>query len=533
MRSHLVALTGAVLVRSLAEASSKVSPTPPMGFNNWARFQCNLNQTLFTETADAMASNGLLDAGFDRVNLDDCWPRMERTANGSLMWNETLFPDGLIWLGDYLKKKGLKFGIYEDAGNETCGGYPGSLGYEEQDAATFASWGIDYLKVDGCNVYPPSESRYKELYSHWHDVLSKMENPLVFSESAPAYFCCQDNLTDWYEVMDWVPFYGELARHSTDIRVYGNGTGEWWSSILNNYGENVRLARVQKPGYFNDPDFIIADFPSLTLDERRSQFALWSSFSAPLIISSYIPDLTKDELEYLTNKDIISIDQDPLGLQATLVSQDGTLDVLTKSLVNEDRLLTVFNRGNSSGSFRISMDRVGFESSSSKACKRSAKDLWTGKSRDISGNKIEGDLAEHATAIYRISSQGNECGKVTPIGMIFNTASLNCLEAGPDGKATFATCNAQDSQVWQVKPDGTVNALSNPSSCLSESDDSSLRLDHCSGDPSHKWAYATTGNLKNSATSHCLTEESGTATAASCGVLTDPQVFELPSGVLH
>jgi alpha-galactosidase len=182
-----------------------ILPTPPMGFNNWARFECGLNESLFVETADSMAQNGLLAAGYNRLNLDDCWMQTERLENGSLAWNTTLFPNGLIWLGEYVKSKGFHFGIYEDSGNATCGGYPGTLGHEELDAKTFESWGIDYLKLDGCNVFPPTEQRYQDLYSKWHQILTSLDHPLIFSESAPAYFSDTSNNTDWYEVMDWVP----------------------------------------------------------------------------------------------------------------------------------------------------------------------------------------------------------------------------------------------------------------------------------------------------------------------------------------
>lgn len=232
-----MALWPSQIVASLETPS--ILPTPPMGFNNWARFECDLNQTLFTRTADAMVSKGLLAAGYDRINIDDCWPIHDRAANGSLQWNETLFPDGLIWLGQYLKQKGFHFGIYSDAGNETCGGYPGSLNYEELDAQTFASWGIDYLKLDGCNVYNKTgqslEEKYREIYAHWHDIFRKSGTPLIFSESAPAYFSKEDNLTDWYTIMDWVTEYGELARHSQDIATH-NSTPDAWASVMGNYG---------------------------------------------------------------------------------------------------------------------------------------------------------------------------------------------------------------------------------------------------------------------------------------------------------
>lgn len=199
----IVALWSSQVHASIENPS--IIPTPPMGFNNWARFECGLNQSLFVKTADAMVEKGLLAAGFNRINLDDCWMQTERAENGSLQWNTTLFPNGLIWLGEYVKSKGFHFGIYEDSGNATCGGYPGTRGHEELDAKTFQSWGIDYLKLDGCNVYPSTEQEYQDRYSKWHQILTSLDHPLIFSESAPAYFSGLRNNTDWYEVMDWVP----------------------------------------------------------------------------------------------------------------------------------------------------------------------------------------------------------------------------------------------------------------------------------------------------------------------------------------
>ncbi|KAF4150839.1 hypothetical protein CNMCM8927_005401 [Aspergillus lentulus] len=277
---------GLPIPRRILVSSPNLLPTPPMGFNNWARFMCDLNETLFLETASAMISTGLLEAGYNRLNLDDCWMAYDRAADSSLQWNITKFPHGIPWLAHQLKTQGFHLGIYQDAGNLTCGGYPGSFGHEALDAHTFAAWGIDYLKLDGCNVFPEHsrtlEEEYKARYSHWHTVLKQMRPPLIFSESAPAYFADPANLTSWYEVMDWAPAFGELARHSTDILVYV-GEGSAWDSIMVNYHYNTLLARYQRPGYFNDPDFLIPDHPGLTIEEKRSQFALWASFSAPLI----------------------------------------------------------------------------------------------------------------------------------------------------------------------------------------------------------------------------------------------------------
>ncbi|KAE8149942.1 putative alpha-galactosidase A [Aspergillus avenaceus] len=500
-----------------------ILPTPPMGFNNWARFMCDLNETLFTDTADAMSSNGLLAAGYKRINLDDCWMNYQREENGSLAWNTTKFPRGLPWLGEYVKSKGFTFGIYEDAGNLTCGGYPGSLGYEEMDAKTFASWGIDYLKLDGCNVFPEHgrtlQEKYQSLYGTWHDILSRMDHPLIFSESAPAYFADPKNFTDWYTVMGWVPHFGELARHSVDILVY-SGAGSAWDSIMTNYQFNTLVARYQRPGYYNDPDFLIPDHPGLSMDEKRSQFALWASFSAPLIISAHIPDLSGDDISFLTHRALIEVDQDPLAQQATLASRDGEVDVLTRSLADGSRLVTVLNRGSGTADRRISLDILGLSS----GCVYSAVDLWDGSTRSVEGY-VDVRLNTHATAVYKLSVPG-ECSTVVPTGMIFNTASGKCLTASTG--VEFRTCGGERRQVWSVTPSGAVYALSDTSRCLSVHGGSAT-LQPCDGGVRQMWSYGITGNLKNVESGLCLTEGSG---VGDCAYELNSQVFGLPGGVL-
>jgi alpha-galactosidase len=507
-------------------------PTPPMGFNNWARFQCELNQTLFTSTADAMVSNGLLAAGYNRLNLDDCWMQQARAPNGSLQWNTTLFPKGMPWLAQYVKSKGFHFGIYEDAGNMTCGGYPGSKGYEEVDAKTFFTWGVDYLKMDGCNVSPKPgrtlQQEYRTLYGLWHQILSKMTKPLIFSESAPAYFSGgsdfpkQNSTSDWYRVMNWAPSYGELARHSNDIAVFGGyKPKQYWESIMTNYDYNVRLARYQKPGFFNDPDFLIVDWPWLTLEEKKSQFALWSSFSAPLIISAYIPKLSRDEIGYLTNKEIIFVDQDPLALQATLVSRDGTWDVLTKSLVNGDRLLTVLNRGNKKGNTTVSVQKIGFLGDSSY----SAKNLWDG-SLTIVTDTITIELQPHSTAIYRFYGVPN----AMPTGMIFNSASMRCLTASQTN-ITFTNCTGLDTQVWRVTGTGEISPLSALERCVT-ANWTNVTMEECyDGNRNQQWVYHISGNLINLATHRCLSMTDAGKDMEVCGDELDIQVFSLPGGV--
>ena len=529
--AFLLTLSSAVLPTQAK--SPLLLPTPPMGFNNWARFECDLNQTLFTSTADAMINLNLQAVGYNRVNIDDCWMSNQRTANGSLQWNTTLFPDGLPWLADYLHSRGFHFGIYEDSGTKTCSGLPGSMGHESTDASTFASWGIDYLKLDGCNVPRLSglsdAETYISLYRKWHLIFSNMSHPLIFSESAPAYFSGMDNLSDWYTVMDWMPSFGELARHSDDIATFGSGESSW-KSILENYGQEVLVARYQNQrlGYFNDPDYLIPDWPDLTIDEKRSQFALWASLSAPLIISAHIPNLTAEEVEYLTNTDLIAVDQDPLALQATLVSQDGSWDVLTKSLANGDRLLTVLNRGTSLASYSISLSRLGFTTNCS--CAFQVKDLWSGKTYVSSSTSIDmASITPHGTAALRITPKS--CGDIIPTGMIFNTKSLNCL-TDSSTNVSSAPCNAADEQVWQVKSDGSIRDLTNTSQCLTEGPSGTTFMTACQNSKtSQKWRYYLSGNVVNVLSGNCLTEMNGLGTTASCLNEANSQVFGLPSGV--
>ncbi|CAO3685957.1 unnamed protein product [Umbelopsis vinacea] len=511
------------LLASAKVSAALLSPTPPMGFNDWARFECAINQTIFTDAVDSMVSTGLRDAGYKLITIDDCWSELNRTSNGTLMWNTTLFPDGLIWLSDYIHKNKMDFGIYSDAGSKTCGNFQGSYGYEETDAKTFASWGVDYLKLDGCNVDSVSgqsdEETYRQIYARWHTILPQLK--ISFSESAPAYFVNDKNLTDWYKVMSWVPKYGQLARHSYDIATYGSG-GNIWGSVMTNYGYNLRLARVQKKGFYNDPDFIIAGDPNLTMDEQRSHYALWCSFSAPLILSSDIPTLTKEHIAYLTNKDLISLDQDALVRQATLISQDDTFDLLAKSLSNGDRALTILNKGSSTASVTVTLGKLGFHVGGH--CTYQVKDLWTGNSSIQTSQITANNIPSHGTAVYRIIPSA-PCKQYLPGGQIFNAFSLNCVGAG--SPVASEKCNASNGQFWTISPNGTISTPFAGNKCLSVTG-SSVTVEKCNSAPQQVWTHGVAGYLVNKATSQCLTEKGTALIIAKCGDELDSQVFEIP-----
>jgi hypothetical protein len=334
--------------------------------------------------------------------------------------------------------------------------------------------------------------------------------------------------------MNWVPKFGQLARHSRDTLVF-NSTLYWpditgWDSIMFNYGQEVRLARYQKPGYFNDPDFLNVDHFDYTLDEKKSHFAIWASLSAPLIVSAIVSAFTADEVKYLTNKEIIAIDQDPLALQATLVSQDGIWDVLTKNLANGDRLLTIVNRGNSTGSSNISFERIGIPDVGSAH----AKNLWTNTSSFVSRQVVASNIPRHGTAIYRLSGFNASCDS-TPTGMIFNTFSLNTLTSFSNG-VSWTKSAGTDGQVWQTMIDGTIRSLQDRSRCLTEVIDGTIILSSCSSRKktfSQEWDYLYSGNIRSRRSRLCLTEAANnTVTTSKCLYEDNSQVFALPSGVV-
>ena len=365
-----------------------------MGFNDWAHYGCNINQQLFVNTANELVATGLAKDGYRYVNIDDCWPAMSRNAQGQLVANPQLFPNGLKWLGDYLHARGLKFGIYEDAGTSTCGGYPGSWDHFQQDAETFASWGVDYLKLDGCNV--PSvpgqtaEQTYQYAYTEMSQALKATGRPIIFSESAPAYFYGSPGFT---QIMSWIGHEGNLWRFGSDI-------ADNWASVLTNYSQDnsYNLASYAGPGHWNDPDMLEVNNSGLTYTEQQSQFSLWAEMAAPLLISTDMTNLSQQALSILSNKAVIAVDQDPYGAQGTIVKTENNVDILAKPLANGDIAVVLFNKGDTPASAAITAHDAGF---SVDAPAYLLDNLWTGQVTETS-SVIAANIPAHGVVMYRV-----------------------------------------------------------------------------------------------------------------------------------
>ena len=414
-----LAVTSTSLPTSTAAPTATSLPpvalTPPMGFSSWARYMCGdgFNESTFTNTADALVSNGLAAKGYVYLNVDDCWMGSSRDSSGNLVADPARFPHGMNGLGDYLHERGLKIGIYEDGGLKTCEGYPGSYGHFQQDANLFASWGADYIKLDTCNFpsTPPgmtSESFARQIYADMSAAIAKSGRPMLFSEAAPMLFI---NKPDYNTVLGWVGQFGNSWRVAKDIPNHGD-TGKW-AGVVNNYEADITLSAFARPGGWNDPDFLITgdNDVRLTTAEQQSQMALWSIMAAPLIMSTNVTDLTPKAMAILGNSDVIAVDQDSLGIQGTRVQTSGGVDVIVKKLDNGDIAVALFNKGNSSihnGS--VSAQKVGFGGPGCYA----VKDLWAGttkKTTDI----ITARLGVHATALFRVSVSAG-CSDSTPAG---------------------------------------------------------------------------------------------------------------------
>ena len=277
--------------------------TPPMGWNTWNTFECNINETLVKQTTDLMVSSGMRDRGYTYVNLDDCWMTRNRDAAGNLVADPAKFPSGLKALGDYIHARGMKFGIYESAGTETCQHYPGSLGHEQTDANSYASWGVDYLKYDNCGS-PGGETQqdYVRRYSAMRDALKATGRPIAYS------------ICEWgnFSPSTWAPDVGNLWRTTGDIT-------NNWGSIDSIYRQNVGLASAAKPGAWNDPDMLeVGD--GMDFQEDRAHFTLWAAMAAPLIAGADLRSASVATFSTYLNGDVIAVDQDPLGKQATRIA---------------------------------------------------------------------------------------------------------------------------------------------------------------------------------------------------------------------
>ncbi len=380
-----------------AQKFEDLAQTPPRGWNSWNNFGCDVSEELIRETADAMVASGMKDAGYLYVNIDDCW-HGERDENGFIQPDPERFPSGMKALADYVHSRGLKLGIYSDAGWKTCAGRPGSRGYEYQDALTYARWGIDYLKYDWCNT---EALNAEGAYLTMRNALYAAGRPIVFS------LCEWGTNRPW----EWGQQIGHLWRTTGDIAVCFDcekDHGSWSSwGVLRILDMQEGLRDHAGPGHWNDPDMMEVG-NGMSESEDRAHFSMWAMLAAPLIAGNDLRTMSEATRSILTNDEVIAVDQDPLGIQGFKYSVDRDLEIWFKPLEDEDWAMCILTRGSSPQKVEFVWrdedvtDDFSERETLFKSRLYRVRDLWTGEDLGTTRQTLTAEVLGHDVLMVRL-----------------------------------------------------------------------------------------------------------------------------------
>ena len=388
----LALLPGMAMILASAQAARALDDglarTPPMGWNSWNKFACNVSEQLIKEAADALVASGMKDAGYEYIVIDDCW-QISRDPQGNIVADQERFPSGMKALADYVHSKGLKFGLYSDAGTGTCQKRPGSKGFEERDARQYAAWGVDYLKYDWCNTEGMDAH---EAYSKMSRALRASGRPIVFS------MCEWGSSQPWL----WAQGVGHLWRSTGDIQDCWDCSRSWGGmGVVHIIDLQQDLHTYAGPGHWNDPDMLEVGNGGMTTAEYRAHFSFWCLFAAPLMAGNDLRAMSAETSEILLNKEVIAIDQDPLGMQGRKVRDSGPYEVWMKPLADGSRAVIFFNRGSEAAPISVDWGQVGFAPGMSVG----VRDLWAKKELGASTGRIEVQVPPHDVVMVRMTPQ--------------------------------------------------------------------------------------------------------------------------------
>lgn len=374
-----------------AQDAASLAPTPPMGWNSWNKFACNVSEDLIRQIADAMVKSGMKDAGYQYVIIDDCW-QVARDKDGNIIADPQRFPSGIKALADYIHSAGLKFGIYSDVGTKTCAGRPGSLGHEFQDARQYAAWTVDYLKYDWCNTITQDGHA---VYSLMRQALDASGRPIVLS------------ICEWGTHQPWLwgkDAGGNLWRTTGDIQDRWQGRVKWpagdccSNGVVDIVDLQVGLDSYAGPGHWNDPDMLEVGNGGMTDTEYRSHFSLWAILAAPLIAGNDLRDMRPEIRDILTNKEVIAVDQDPLGSEGKRVKKNGDLEVWSKQMKDGSRAVVLFNRSSAEHEISVNWEDIGYPNHVEAA----VRDLWQKKDMGRFTGKFSASVVSHGVVMITV-----------------------------------------------------------------------------------------------------------------------------------
>jgi alpha-galactosidase len=397
MKKTLLTIICVAALSAHAQKFDGLDLTPQMGWNSWNKFQCDVNEDLIHQTADAMATNGMRDAGYQYINIDDCW-QGQRDAQGFIQPDPARFPSGMKALADYVHSKGLKFGVYSDAGAKTCAGRPASRGHEYQDALTYASWGVDYLKYDWCGC---EDLKAEGAYTTMRDALHAAGRPVVFS------MCEWGQNKPWL----WAANVGHSWRTTSDIYPCFDGVLDHtnWQQlgVLQILDAQKPLRTYAGPGHWNDPDMLEVG-NGMTVNEDRAHFTMWCLLAAPLISGNDLRHMSPDTLKILTDKDVLAVNQDALGVEGFVYSTNDNVEVWFKPLSGDSWAMCVLNRNKDAKKISFDWKNENVADSFSKRDARfdtttySLRNLWTKQDAGDTGKALEVEVPGHDVLLLRL-----------------------------------------------------------------------------------------------------------------------------------
>lgn len=393
-------LAGLVLISGslYAQKFEGLALTPPMGWNSWNTFACNVDEALIREMTDAVVSSGMKDAGYTYIVIDDCW-HGQRDSLGFIHPDPQRFPSGIKVLADYIHSKGLKFGIYSCAGDKTCGGRPGSRGHEYQDAISYAQWGVDYLKYDWCNN---TGLNSVGAYTTMRDALYAAGRPIVFS------LCEWGDTKPW----EWAKDVGHLWRITGDITdcfdcEVNHGSWSSWG-IIKTIELRKGIRQYAGPGHWNDPDMMEVG-RGMTLNEDRAHFSMWAMLAAPLMAGNDLRNMKKEVTEVLTNKDVLAVDQDSLGVQGLKFNDnENGVETWVKPLKNGDWAICFLNKSEQKQKIdfdwakKYIADDISKKTLNTNKTTYSIKDLWTKKNLGSTKKNLIAEIPSHDVLMVRL-----------------------------------------------------------------------------------------------------------------------------------
>jgi alpha-galactosidase len=386
--TFILTLLLALLIFCNVKADENIlGATPPMGWNSWNHFKRKTDDAIVRAQAEAMVSSGMRDAGYVYINIDDAWEGT-RDSSGEIRANSK-FPD-MKALADFVHSKGLKLGLYSSPGMKTCAGFEGSYGHEEQDAKTYAKWGIDYLKYDLCGLRVQMKAAGSDVVAEkmMKDAYVKMRDALLNSGRPIFYSLCQYGHN---QVWQWGASVGGNAWRTT-----GDINDNFKSMVLIGFHQ-AGLSKYAGPGHWNDPDMLEIGNGGMTTSEYQIHMSLWAILAAPLLAGNDLSTMTQATKDILLNKEVIAIDQDKLGKQGDRVYAEGSVEIWSRDLADGSKAVGIFNLADTKSHISLDFQKLGLHSPVS------ARDLWLHKDLGNLNSGYTEELAPHSVVLIKLS----------------------------------------------------------------------------------------------------------------------------------